>query len=74
MRYVVDRIENDKVVLEGRVNKRQKIVDLNLLPKGIKDGDILSYKKQTYTLLTEETLAKTKYMSERFNKLKKQKK
>ena len=56
MRYVVDRIEKDKVVLEGRVNKRKKIVDLNLLPKGIKDGDILSYKKQTYTILTEETI------------------
>ena len=71
MRYVVDRIENDKAILEGRVNKRQKEVDLNLLPKGIKDGDILSYKKQTYTILTKETLAKTEYMKQRFNKLKK---
>ena len=71
MRYVVDRIEKDKVVLEGRVNKRKKIVDLNLLPKGIKDGDILSYKKQTYTILTEETINKTKFMKNRFNKLKK---
>ena len=71
MRYVVDRIENDKVILEGRVSKRKKIVDKNLLPKDIKDGDILSYKKQTYTLLTEETLAQTKYMKERFKKIKK---
>ena len=71
MRYVVDRIEKDKVVLEGRVNKRKKIVDLNLLPKGIKDGDILSYKKQIYTILTEETINKTEFMKNRFNKLKK---
>jgi len=71
VRYVVDRIEEDKVVLEGRVNKRKKIVDLKLLPKNIKDGDILSYKKQTYTILTEETLAKTEYMKNRFKKLKK---
>ncbi len=71
MRYIVDRIENDKAVLEGRVNKRKKVVDLNLLPKNIKDGDILSYKKQTYTLLTEETLAKTEYMKNRFKGLKK---
>lgn len=71
MRYIVDRIEEDKVILEGRVNKRKKIVDLNLLPKGIKDGDILSYKKQTYTILTKETLEKTEYMKNRFNNLKK---
>ncbi len=71
MRYIVDRIENDKAVLEGRVNKRKKVVDLNLLPKNIKDGDIRSYKKQTYTLLTEETLAKTEYMKNRFKGLKK---
>ncbi len=71
MRYVVDRIEKDIVVLEGRVNKRKKEVERKLLPKNIKDGDILSYKKQTYTLLTEETLAKTEYMKNRFKKLKK---
>ncbi len=71
MRYVVDRIEKDKVILEGRVNKRKKEVDKKLLPKGIKDGDILSYKKQTYTLLTKETLARTEYMKNRFKKLKK---
>ena len=73
MRYIVDRIEDDKVVLEGRVNKRKKIVDRSLLPSEIKDGDILSYKKQTYFLLTEETLAKTQYMRNRFNKLKQKK-
>lgn len=71
MRYIVDRIEEDKVVLEGRVNKRQKVVDINLLPRGIKEGDILSYKKQTYTILTEETLNRTEFMKNRFNNLKK---
>ena len=71
MRYRVDRIEEDKAVLEGRVSKRQKVVDINLLPKEVKEGDILSYKKQTYTILTEETLNKTEFMKNRFNKLKK---
>ena len=71
MRYVIDRIEKNKVVLEGRVNKRQKVVDIKLLPKNIKEGDILSYKKQTYTILTKETLSQTEYMKNRFNKLKK---
>ena len=71
MRYVVDIIENDKAILEGRVSKRQKIVDINLLPKEVKEGDILSYKKQIYTILTEETLNKTEFMKNRFNKLKK---
>ena len=71
MRYIVDRIEENKAVLEGRVNKRQKIVDINLLPKEVKEGDILSYKKQIYTILTEETLNKTEFMKNRFNKLKK---
>ena len=74
MRYVVDRIEKNKAVLEGRVNKRKKVVDLNLLPKNIHDGDILIYKKKIYTLLTEETLKETQYMKNRFAKLKKQKK
>jgi hypothetical protein len=71
MRYIVDRIEENKAVLEGRVSKRQKIVDINLLPKEVKEGDILSYKKQIYTILTEETLNKTEFMKNRFNKLKK---
>ena len=71
MRYIVDRIEEDKAVLEGRVSKRHKIVDLNLLPKEVKEGDILSYKKKTYTVLTEETLNKTEFMKNRFNNLKK---
>jgi hypothetical protein len=71
MRYIVDRIEENKAILEGRVSKRQKIVDINLLPKEVKEGDILSYKKQIYTILTEETLNKTEFMKNRFNKLKK---
>jgi hypothetical protein len=74
MRYIVDRIETDKAVLEGKVNKRQRIVPLEQLPEGIKDGDILSYKRKTYTLLTEETLKETEFMKNRFNKLKHKKK
>lgn len=74
MRYIVDRIEKDKVVLEGKVNKRQKIVDLDLLPKDIHDGDILIYKKRKYILLTKETIEKTNFMRQRFNKLKHKKK
>ena len=54
MRYIVDRIESDKAVLEGKVNKRQRIVSLELLPKDIHDGDILIYKKKEYKLLTKE--------------------
>lgn len=71
MRYIVDRIENDKVVLEGRVNKRQRIVSIDLLPANIHEGDILTFKKQKYELLTEETLKKTAFMKSRFAKLKK---
>ena len=71
MRYVVDRIEKDKVVLEGRVNKRQRIVPRELLPDNIHDGDILIHKKQQYILLTKETIEKTAFMKSRFNKLKK---
>ena len=74
MRYVVDRIEADKVVLEGKVNKRQKIVPKDLLPENIHDGDILIYKKKEYKVLTEETLKETEFMKNRFNKLKHKKK
>ena len=74
MRYIVDRIESDKAVLEGKVNKRQRIVSLELLPKDIHDGDILIYKKKEYKLLTKETLEETEFMKNRFNKLKYKKK
>ena len=74
MRYVVDRIVEDKVVLEGKVNKRKKIVPLELLPKDIHDGDIVSYRKREYILLTQETLKETTFMKNRFNKLKHKKK
>ena len=69
MRYVVDRIETDKVVLEGKVNKRQKIVPKELLPENIHDGDILIYKKKEFKVLTEKTLKETEFMKNRFNKL-----
>lgn len=71
MRYIVDHIEGDKAVLECRVNKRKKVVELNLLPENIHDGDILMYRRREYILLTKETIEKTEYMKNRFNNLKK---
>lgn len=50
MRYVVDRIIDNIAVLENIDNKEKKEVEIDLLPKQIKDGTILLLDNNNYII------------------------
>lgn len=66
MKYIVDRIEENIVVLENK-NKIIK-VDKILLPKNIKEGSIITKGK----INTKLEIKRRKKIRTKFNKLKKQ--
>jgi hypothetical protein len=71
MKYVVDRIEEDKVVLEDLSTKEQKIINLKDLNFPVREGNIISLDNNEYILdLNTEKLRREK-LRNRFNKLKK---
>ena len=49
MKYVVEKIENNIVVLESLDNEMKKEVLLSKLPAGTKEGTILTYENDAYT-------------------------
>ena len=53
-KFTVDRIENDKVVLECE-NGDCVALELKSLPKNIKEGDVLCFEENSYFLDKEET-------------------
>ena len=71
MKYVVDRIEEDKVVLEDLSTKKQIIIKLKDLDFKVREGNILSKEDDKYILdLNTEKLRREK-LRNRFNKIKK---
>ena len=68
MKYVIDRIENEIVILE-ELNTKEKIeVEVSKLPNEIKEGIVLK-KEENFIIDTEETLSREEDISERFKKL-----
>ena len=53
-RFTVDRIENDKAVLECE-NGECVTLEVKSLPKNIKEGDVLCFEENSYFLDKEET-------------------
>ena len=55
MKWSVDKIENDIVLLENILTGDKKEVDILLLPSSIHEGSILKYDNNTYSMdLSEE--------------------
>ncbi len=53
-RFTVDRIEEDKAILECE-NGDCVTLELKSLPKNIKEGDVLCFEENSYFLDKEET-------------------
>ena len=53
--YTVDRFEGDYVVLENRKTNKMKNVKKEILPKNIKEGNILQYVNGKYVFNEERT-------------------
>jgi hypothetical protein len=73
MKYSVDKIEGNIVILESLSTKEQKEVLLEVLPSNIKEGTILTYENEVYK--KDEVLEKQRRTSikNKFNMLKKKK-
>ena len=68
MKYAVDRIADNIVILENIKNKEIIKIDIELLPQNIKEGSILIKRKDRY-ILSKSNTRKDK-IKRRFNKLK----
>ena len=71
MKYSVDRIENDIAILEDITTKEKIEINVNYLPKKIKEGTILEKKDDSFIIDEEEENIIRKRIMEKFNKLKK---
>ena len=69
MKYIVDRIEDNIVVLENQDTKEIINIDISLLPKKIKEGNILIYKNNSYYIDKEAEIKRRKEILEKFKKL-----
>ena len=71
MKYAVDRIENNSAVCQNLETNEMFEIDLNLLPKKIKDGTILIYENNEYKIDEIAEEKRRQAILEKFNRLKK---
>ena len=69
MKYVVDRIEEGKAVLEEISTKEKKIVDVREIPT-IMEGDVLYYSDDTYIIDAKEKEKRKSELREELNLIK----
>lgn len=67
MKGIVDRIENNIVVLE--VKEDYFNLDLKQFPSEIKEGDLVEYKDDKFNILIEETVNREKKIRSLFDSL-----
>lgn len=67
MKGIVDRIENNIVVVE--VNEDYFNLDLEKFPKEIKEGDLVEYKGDKFIILIDETVNREKEIRSLFDSL-----
>lgn len=70
MNYAVDRIDENIATIENIINKEKKEVSLELLPKNVKEGSIITLEGGTYILNSNEEEARRKIIEEKLNRLK----
>jgi hypothetical protein len=70
MKYSVDRVENDKIILENLETKVIKVINKNDISFNVSDGDILLYENNKYIKDVQSKIDRLKLMQEKFNKVK----
>ena len=68
--YIVDRIEENLVILESRTIRRMEEIEIYKFPKNIKEGDIVDYIDNKYVINKEKTIETKNNIRNRFNRLK----
>ena len=67
--FTVERIEDDKVVIEDRNTKETIVLQIGDLPTNIKEGDILEKNHDSFIINEEETKKIKENIRNRFNSL-----
>ena len=70
MLYAIDKIEDNIVLLENIDNKEKKEVDKTLLPNEIKEGNIIKYENDSYTLDQKTENKRRKELEDKLKKVK----
>ena len=73
MKYVVDRIENNIIILENLKDKSILEIPKDKINFLIKDGDVLYYDNNKFRLDLETKKKRIELIKEKFNKVKKKK-
>lgn len=73
MKYAVDKIDNNIVLLESLLDKTKKEVSINILPDNIKEGSIITYENNIYTKDEEQEQQRRTTIKNKFDMLKKRK-
>lgn len=68
--FIIDRIEENIVVLENTNTKKIKEININKLPNGIKEGSILTFDGANYIINNDEETKRRKKLQDKFNRLK----
>ena len=71
MKYSIDRIEQDKVVLENLKNKEIKIIEIEKFPEYIKEGNIVLERNNQYKILEKEEIQRRQKLRKKLKKIKK---
>ena len=69
MKYIVDRIEDNLVILEKYPTKEIIKIDKNILSNNIHEGSIIIYDGDKYYIDIDEELKKRKEILEKFMRL-----
>lgn len=70
MIYIVDRIEDNIAILENKETKEIIDISLDILPTNLKEGNILKYENNTYTLDKEQEEERRNAIISKFERLK----
>ena len=70
MKYSVDRIENDKIIVQNLETLQMEEISKDKIPLSVRDGDILKLENNTYQLDEAEKEKRKKRIQEKLNKLK----
>lgn len=71
MKYAIDKIENNIVLLESLEDKTKKEVSIDILPKDIKEGTILTYDNNEYKIDLDTETKRKESIKNKFAMLKK---
>jgi hypothetical protein len=70
MRFILDRFEEGKAVLEDMETLETRVLDASELPADAGAGDVVLYEDGRYTVDAEATEARRQAIREKFERLK----